>query len=149
MHLINFQLQTTEGNIIETKNGEPLKLPLGEEVINILNELKKYQVKHKIESKYVFYSQSSASKHLEEPKLAWKRILTRANIEDLRIHDIRRTLGSYQAMTGSSLQVIGKSLGHKNLQSTDIYSRMNLGPVRESVKKATSRIMELWRRKGE
>jgi integrase len=34
--------------------------------------------------------------HIVEPKKAWKRILERAGIDDLRIHDLRRTLGSWQ-----------------------------------------------------
>jgi integrase len=136
---IDFTL--AEWRIPETKNGEIVKIPLSQEVIEILQELKKYQENLKINSSYVFYSKNSKSNHLEEPKSAWKRILTKANIKDLRIHDLRRTLGSYQAMSGSSLQVIGKSLGHKSIQATQIYSRMNLDPVRESVKKATERIL--------
>ena len=48
---------------------------------------------------------------------------------DLRLHDIRRTFGSYQAITGASLQVIGKSLGHKSQYATQIYARLNLDPV--------------------
>lgn len=56
---------------------------------------------------------------------------------DVHIHDIRRTFGSYQAITGASLQVIGKSLGHKSPQSTQVYARLNLDPVRDSIEKAT------------
>jgi len=56
---------------------------------------------------------------------------------DLRIHDIRRTFGSYQALAGASLPIIGKSLGHKSLKSTQIYARLNLDPVRASIEKAT------------
>lgn len=62
---------------------------------------------------------------------------------DLRIHDIRRTLGSYQAITGASLPIIGKTLGHKNSQSTAIYARLNLDPVRDSMSKAIGAMFEL------
>jgi integrase len=41
--------------------------------------------------------------HLVEPKGAWKRILKAAGLSDLRLHDLRRTLGSWQAIMGSSL----------------------------------------------
>ena len=37
-----------------------------------------------------------------------KKILERAGIEDLRIHDLRRTFGSFQAIGGSSLPIIGR-----------------------------------------
>jgi integrase len=55
----------------------------------------------------------------------------------LRIHDLRRTLGSWQAINGESLSVIGKSLGHKNIATTAIYARLQLDPVRASMEKAT------------
>jgi integrase len=106
--------------------------------------------------------------HLVEPKTAWKRILERArNIEredwlqanptkteknfaeykpvpsftDLRLHDLRRTLGSWQAATGASLPIIGKSLGHSSIQATQIYARLNLDPVRDAVNKATDAML--------
>jgi integrase len=57
---------------------------------------------------------------------------------DLRIHDLRRTLGSWQARTGASLAIIGKSLNHKSVQTTAIYSRLDMDPVRASIERATS-----------
>jgi len=60
---------------------------------------------------------------------------------DLRIHDLRRTLGSWQARTGASLAIIGKSLNHKSVQTTAIYSRLDTDPVRESVQRATSAML--------
>jgi integrase len=74
---------------------------------------------------------------MAEPKKAWERILREAGAEDLRIHDLRRTLGSYQAATGANSYIIGKSLGQKSQQSTAIYARLNLDPARDSVNKAT------------
>jgi len=64
-----------------------------------------------------------------------------AKLTDLRIHDLRRTLGSWQARTGASLAIIGKSLNHKSASTTAIYARLDLDPVRESVERATSAIM--------
>lgn len=63
-------------------------------------------------------------------------------IKDVRIHDLRRTLGSWQAITGASLPIIGKSLNHKSAQSTTIYARLDLDPVRASVEKATVAMLE-------
>jgi hypothetical protein len=54
-----------------------------------------------------------------------------------RIPDKRRTMNSWQAATGASLVVIGKSLRHKDTASTMIYSRLNLDPVRDSMQTAT------------
>jgi integrase len=66
---------------------------------------------------------------------------------DLRIHDLRRTLGSWQAKTGASLAIIGKSLNHKTHQATAIYARLDLDPVRQSVNTATAAMLEAAGRK--
>jgi len=124
--------------IEETKNGEMQNVHLSEEAIKILQ--KRYNSKV---NEWVFPSSSSKSGHLEEPKSAWKRLLKRAELQDLRIHDLRRTLGSWQAATGANSYIIGKSLGHKTQAATAIYARLNLDPVRESVNKATSAMFAL------
>lgn len=132
-------LSSKEWKIPETKNGESLTIPLPNEAMEILKTRKKEQEGLENKNDFVFPSNSSSG-HLADPKKAWQRVLNRAGIVDLRLHDIRRTLGSYQAITGASLQVIGKSLGHKSGQATQIYSRLHLDPVRESVEKAISLI---------
>ena len=63
-------------------------------------------------------------------------------IRDLRIHDLRRTLGSWQAKQGASLAIIGKSLNHKSQAATAIYARLDLDPVRASVNSATAAMMQ-------
>jgi hypothetical protein len=134
---INFT--TKEWRIPKTKNGDAVTLPLIKEAAEVLKERKKQNTKIELETlqqEYVFPSLTSKSGHLTDPKKAWHRILKKAKIDDLRLHDIRRTLGSYQAIAGTSLPVIGKSLGHKTSQATQIYARMNLDPVRQSLENA-------------
>lgn len=62
-------------------------------------------------------------------------------LKDLRPHDLRRTLGSWQASTGASMLVIGKTLGHKSQAATSIYARLNLDPIRQSMTTATSALL--------
>jgi integrase len=128
--------------IPDTKNGESLKLPLSVEVADILQS----RLSDDVEKLWVFPSKTSKSGHLEEPKRAWKQLLQRAALEDLRLHDLRRTLGSWQAATGANSYVIGKSLGHKTQQATAIYARLNLDPVRESVNRATAAMFETYKK---
>ncbi len=130
-------LQRCEWLIPETKNGESLRIALVAKVIEILNtRAEKYG-----QEGWVF-SGTGKTGHLIEPKSGWKRILARAGIKDLRLHDLRRTLGSWQAITGANSLMIGQSLGHKSMQSTAVYARLNLDPVRESVEKATNAILK-------
>ncbi|MGD0461167.1 MAG: site-specific integrase [Tepidisphaeraceae bacterium] len=79
--------------------------------------------------------------HLQDPKNTWKSVLERAGLKDIHIHDLRRTLGSWQAGLGASLPIIGRSLGHRDTAATAIYSRVNLGPVRQSVNAATAAML--------
>lgn len=84
----------------------------------------------------------SASGHLTQPKKAWKALLAASKLKDLRPHDLRRTLGSWQAALGTNMPTIGKSLGHSSAQATAIYSRVNLDPVRQSVDAATKAMLK-------
>jgi integrase len=65
-----------------------------------------------------------------------------ARLEDVRIHDLRRTMGSWQARTGASMVIIGKSLGHRSQQATAVYARLDLDPVRSAMETATSAMLE-------
>ncbi len=120
--------------IPHSKNNESVLVPLVDEVMDILKGRKDN------ESEYVFPAKGKTG-HLQEPWKGWQRILKRAGIKDLRLHDLRRTMGSWQAITGSSTIIIGKSLGHKSQQATAIYARLHLDPVRRSIETATAAIM--------
>ncbi|MBF0383108.1 MAG: tyrosine-type recombinase/integrase [Magnetococcales bacterium] len=67
--------------------------------------------------------------HLVEPKKGWKRLKQRAGLANVRTHDLRRSLGSWQAATGANLSIIGKTLNHKNVATTAIYVRLNIDSV--------------------
>lgn len=116
-----------------TKSDEPQLVPLTDRTIEILAARQETA-----ESPWVFPSETSRSGHLVEPKKCWRRILDRAGIDNLRLHDLRRTMGSYQAITGASLPVIGKALGHRSHRATEIYARLDLDPVRNAMDAATS-----------
>lgn len=129
---VNFE--RAEWRIPETKNGTPQTVTLSSEAIQILRN------RNYTKSPFVFPGEGKTG-HLVEPKGCWKRVLDRAGLADLRIHDLRRTLGSWQAKTGASLSIIGKSLNHKNTSTTAIYARLDLDPVRESVERATGAML--------
>ncbi|MCP4537306.1 MAG: tyrosine-type recombinase/integrase [Chloroflexi bacterium] len=113
-------------------------VPLVPKALEIL-QIRKDQVG---DSGWVFPSDRRKGKHLVEIKNIWAGILKRAEITDLRMHDLRRSLGSWMAAQGASLTVIGKGLGHKNTSTTAIYSRLNIDPVRTAMEAATSAMIE-------
>ena len=120
--------------IAKTKNGTPQTVTLSPEAVTVLDARQDGGV-------FVFPG-DGVTGHIVEPKKAWATLLKTAGIENLRIHDLRRTLGSWQARTGASLPIIGKSLNHKTHQATAIYARLDLDPVRQSVNTATAAMME-------
>ena len=121
----------------KSKNKKNMTLPVVNFVMDILN-------RRRIDStsKYVFEGNGKTG-HLVEPKRAWHSLLKKAGISNLRLHDLRRTCGSYQAAEGTNQFIISKSLGHESLASTAVYARLNLDPVRESLEKAAAAIITL------
>lgn len=134
MEWSQINLDRAEWRIPTTKNGEPQTVTLSSEALEILRN------RQGCHDAWVFPG-TGATGHIVEPKKAWKRVLERAVIDDLRIHDLRRTLGSWQAKTGASLVIVGKSLNHKSPSTTAIYARLDLDPVRESVERATNAML--------
>lgn len=131
--------------IPDTKNGTPQNVTLSPEAVSILRARKELAENNAV---FVFPG-TGESGHIEEPKKAVIRVMERAGIpygrdnpDGVTLHDLRRTLGSWQAKTGASLAIIGKSLNHKSQQATAIYARLDLDPVRQSVNTATAAMME-------
>lgn len=119
----------------QTKNGNPLTIPLSAPALAILQRRQEGAA-----TPWVFPDRLGV-RPMPSPRHGWERILKAAGIEDLRLHDLRRSLGSWQAITGASETIIGKSLGHESIQATKIYARVDLDSVRQSVNKATDAIL--------
>jgi len=122
-------LWTIPGEV--SKNGTPMAIPLTVIAMDVL------KARSNNSPIWVFPS-TSASGHMVDPKKAWKALLVAAGLEDLRIHDLRRSLGSWAAIQGASLAIIGAALGHKSTDTTRIYARLTVDPVRDAMEKATS-----------
>lgn len=172
----------------ESKNDEPVDVPLVPEAVAILQARKAAQSDGAGVMPLFAFPAESKSGHMTPPKKRWAQLLDRAELaelmariaaagaafewanngtesleravararaaaatmkidtagarlDDLRLHDLRRSLGSWQAILGASLQIVGKSLGHKSPSATAIYSRLSMDPVRASVEAATSAML--------
>lgn len=120
----NVDLEQRTLKLTETKNGRSLLRPLPVAVVAILEALPSRGA-----SEWLFPNYGKSG-HVTEPKTAWERIRERAKVPDVRIHDLRRTLGSWLAGAGFSLPMIGRALGHRSPSSAAIYARLDLDPVR-------------------
>lgn len=80
--------------------------------------------------------------HYAEPKDAWRRVLKLSGLTDLRIHDLRRSLGAWQQRSGASLRTIQQTLGHSDPSITArVYSPMELDQVRAASQTALDALM--------
>lgn len=131
---INFERRVVY--IKKTKNGDPQAVPLSTQAISLLQEMDTFKT-----SEWLFPSKQSRSGHLENPQVAWRAMKQRAGLKDLRLHDLRRTFASYQAITGSSNEIIGKALGDKSPAVIPIYARLTEDPVRQSIQRASDKML--------
>ena len=69
---------------------------------------------------------------------AWEVIRRRAELEDVRIHDLRHSFASRALALGESLPMIGKLLGHSQVETTARYAHL----ARDSVHESAARIAD-------
>jgi integrase len=72
---------------------------------------------------------------------AWARIRTRADLPNVRLHDLRHSYASFGAAGGASLLLIGKALGHSQAATTQRYAHLGNDPVRDLAERIGERIM--------
>jgi integrase len=125
-----------------TKSGQGYEVALPARAIEILEERARRQ-KNGDASEWVFPSRG-VSGHLVDLKGAWKKLLERAGIKNLRQHDLRRTLASFQLKKGATMPVIGKTLGHAaGSSATAIYARPDFELMEKSIRAATNAMIAL------
>ena len=74
--------------------------------------------------------------HLTDLQRPWRRIRKQADLEGVRIHDLRHSFASRALALGESLTMIGKLLGHTQVQTTARYAHL----ARDSIQTAAARI---------
>jgi integrase len=70
----------------------------------------------------------------------WARISQRAELDDVRVHDLRHSFAAVGAGAGGSLLVIGGLLGHKSAATTARYAHLSVDPLRAANEVIGSRI---------
>jgi integrase len=122
--------------IPEPKNHEPRRVVLAGPALVIL---KRRDLEASPGVPWVFPG-GAPGKPVQELKRPWDRILNRAGIDDLRIHDLRRTHASWMLAGGADLPTIAKALGHRDFHSTLVYARLDLDPVRKAVERTVQNL---------
>ena len=71
---------------------------------------------------------------------SWVRIRKSAGLEDMRLHDCRHSFASRALALGESLPMIGRLLGHSQVQTTARYAHLERDSVHEAARRVSDRI---------
>jgi integrase len=116
-----------EWNLPETKNGKPHIVPLSRPALRLLKSLPREDG-----NPHIFHG-ALAGRPLVNISKPWLRIRASAGIPDVRLHDLRRTVGSMLAQGNHSLHLIGRVLNHQDAASTLVYARFGQDHVRAAL----------------
>jgi integrase len=81
-------------------------------------------------------------KPLSDLQPFWQRVRARAGVNDVRIHDLRHTFASTAVASGQGLPMIGKLLGHTQVQTTARYAHLAADPVRSAADAVATSLRE-------
>ena len=132
---INFTKKTYF--IISNKNkaGVTMEYRLRDNIIEMLKSFDK-------ESLFVFHALTDSSKQMSKETVRghWARLLKNANIDHLRIHDIRHIIGSDLVSNNFTLEEVAQVLGHTSTSVTKRYSKVRQEKANEALDSFFDRI---------
>ncbi|MDE0334459.1 MAG: site-specific integrase [Defluviicoccus sp.] len=129
-------LEAGELKLPETKTGDKV-VHLGEPAIAVLRAIDRPG-----DNPWVIAGRKDGS-HLTDLQHPWRRIRARAGLDDLRIHDLRHSFASGGLLVGEGLPMIGKLLGHTQVQTTARYAHLANDPVKSAANRIANRIAEV------
>jgi integrase len=115
------------------KNQEPLPVPLIQESLEILRRRS-----DTVNATEWVFPGNTAEGHAGPFRAQWERFITTAKLKNFRVHDLRRSLGSWMASSGATSVLTMRALGHKTINAALIYQRLALDPVRNAMQEAVS-----------
>lgn len=125
-------LNRREVHLVGTKSGTPRVVPLDDTAMGVLQAI---QVRH-LHSNWVFCKKDGSRYHQVTRGLAGAA--KRADIKDLRWHDLRRTFGSWHIQAGVSMDRVSKLLGHSSVVVTERhYAFLDTESLHEAIRSGT------------
>jgi integrase len=127
------------GRITKPKNGKYRRVDMSNQLIMILRELLNERKKEGLKAGkgapvvIVFHTKGKPTSQ-NTIRNIWKRMLKKAGLRDMRLHDIRHTYASQLLSNGESPVYVKEQLGHSSIQMTvDIYGHLIPSSNREAV----------------
>jgi integrase len=101
-----------------SKSGKPRWIALSTSAMSLLDSFPKLAG-----CEYIFPS-SITGRPCPSLWFPWRRIRSRAGLEDVRLHDLRHSFASFLVNEGVSLYVVQALLGHANARTTQRYAHL-------------------------
>lgn len=130
-----------ELRIPETKSGRIHYIPLSEPACTLLQNISRIENNPYILPGHV---KGCALVNISKP---WDRVRKEAGLQNVRLHDLRRTVGSWLAQSGNSLHLIGKILNHSNQSTTATYARFAQDQGRQALEDYSQQLLSLSHKK--
>ncbi len=122
-------LEAGELRLADSKTGARL-VPLSPAAARVLAELPR------IEGNPWVIPGTKPGRRLADLNHYWDRVRAEADLEDVRIHDLRHSFASRALALGESLSMIGKLLGHNKIETTSRYAHL----ARDSIKASSAKV---------
>jgi integrase len=119
----------------KTKSGRAHRIPLSAPALELLEGLPRLEG-----NPYIFPGKRAGAPLVNIAK-NWERVRKAAKLEDVRLHDLRRTVGSWLAQSGRSLHLVGRILNHSDPSVTQIYARLGDETMREALEAHAKQVM--------
>lgn len=119
--ILKLEWRDVRGDRIQLRDGKAgsRTVWLGREAVAVLGSLPRHAGVQD-----VFYNER-LRRPLHQLHSYWKGIARRADLERVRLHDLRHSFASHAARTAETLPMIGKLLGHRKVGSTSRYAHLD------------------------
>jgi integrase len=112
-----------------TKTKTEHRVPLSAPALQLLTDMKAVS-----KGEYLFPG-NLPDQPLKDIKRTWASVCGAAELEGVRLHDLRHTFASLLASSGLSLPIISKLLGHTMVSTTMRYAKLYDDPLREATER--------------
>jgi integrase len=95
-------------------------------------------------TRYVFPHRDDWRRPLSSLDGPWRCIRARIGLsKDIRLHDLRHTYASHAIMSGETLDMAGRLLGHRQPHTTEIYAHLDAGYLAEAADRVSGVVAEM------
>jgi integrase len=143
MRWTDLDLDRGKWHIGDTKNGDPLLVPLATPTVEELRVRAKAFTDGKNTSPFVFPGRHNGE-HLGTLNKRWWRFRKALNLGDVQLRDLRRTFGSWALWAGNSREVIAQAMGHRpgSRITASVYAFADDDMKRNTVDATTQKMLE-------